>query len=102
MWLWLVQLLGGLLGFLVQWFTKRTIVALGIVAAVVALTVALLIAIKSIVSGISYSLPDGITQACSWVLPSNTYVCLSAVFVSRALKWAWQWQVHFIEMYNKG
>lgn len=99
--LFFVSLFSGFCSWIVQWFTKRTAISLGLIAAIVTLTVAIFAAINVIIDAIVVTAPDGLTQACSWVLPSNTFICVSAIMSSRILKWVWQWQVHFIEMYNR-
>ena len=88
-----------LVSFLAQWFTLKTAMQLGIVAAVVSLTVGVFLAIKSLLLGIAIVAPPEFGHAMSLIMPSNLPLCVSAIVSAHVVRWVWIWQVHFIEMY---
>lgn len=88
-----------IVAFLAQWFTVKTAMQLGIVAAVVSLTVGLFITVKTLITGIAVVAPPQFTQAMSLIIPDNLPLCISAIVSANIVRWVWIWQVHFIEMY---
>lgn len=88
-----------MVAFFAQWFTVKTAMQLGIIAAVVTLTVGLFAFIKSLMFGIAVVAPPQFAQAMSMIIPNNLPLCFSAIVSAHVVRWVWIWQVHFIEMY---
>lgn len=82
-----------------KWFTVKTAMQLGIVAAVISLTVGLFGVIKYLILGIAVIAPPYFTLAMALIIPNNLPLCMAAIVSANVVRWVWIWQVHFIEMY---
>jgi hypothetical protein len=93
---------GGLVGFFVQWFTKKTALALSAIAAMVSITVVLYLSLKLLVIGIAASISN------KWVLmgmtilwPSNADLCISVWFTAEIAIYLYYSQVRNIMFFFK-
>lgn len=88
-----------LVSFFAQWFTVKTAMQLGIIAAVVSLTLGLFLTVKALILGIAVIAPPQFTLAMALIMPNNLPLCMSAIVSANVVRWVWIWQVHWIEMY---
>jgi hypothetical protein len=99
MYIFLGNLFGWLFTFFAQWFTKRTAIQLGVVSGIVVLSTAVFASITALIASVSVVTPDFVQDGMNMCIPSNFSFCVSVLISAKLLRWAWQWKVHFIEMY---
>jgi hypothetical protein len=91
-----VALFGALFSWFLKWFSHKMAYQMVVITSVVGLTMTLIVAIKALLFGILLVAPDNFVQACSWFVPDNSVLCLSAIVSAKAIRWVWVWQIHFI------
>lgn len=75
--------------FFLQFMTRKFAAIAAAIAVFVSLTAALVVTLNIIIIGISYAMPDEITRAISWFMPSNTMTCISAYYSAVAVKFVY-------------
>ena len=95
-------LFASVVGFLATWLTKRIAVTLVVVTLVASLTGVIFVSIKALISGIAVVVPPDVQTAFNMITPDNFWVCFSALFSAKLIRWVWAWKVHFVEMYANG
>ncbi len=98
----LAGLAGEIVRLFARWFTRRTAIQLGIVAAVVSLAAAVFVTIKLSIAAVSLVVPSYVRQGLDMCIPANFSYCFSLVAGAKIVRWVWIWKVHFIEMYAGG
>ena len=95
-------LFASVVGFLATWLTKRIAITLVVVSLVAGLTGVMFISIKAIISSIVVVVSPDVQTALNMITPDNFWVCFSALFSAKLIRWVWAWKVHFVEMYANG
>lgn len=91
-------IMGNLISWFAKFFTKKVAMQLTIITAIVAATTVFFTAIKGAVGLIAIYTPPEVDQAVSMFIPDNASVCVSVYISCRLIRWAYTWQVRFIEM----
>lgn len=99
---WLANLLGTifsvLIGFFLQIFTKRLALVAIVIAGIASLVVVFFAAILGLVNVLSPSMPAFVIQGASLFIPDNATLILSTVMTARVLRFAYEWNVKFLQM----
>lgn len=82
-----VSAIGGLIKFLLRFFTKRIAIGLAVVAAVVGLFAAFYATVNGAASTIQAIAPPYVTIGASWVVPTNADECLTACVSGLIARW---------------
>ncbi|MGR8934846.1 MAG: DUF5455 family protein [Gammaproteobacteria bacterium] len=96
----LYSLISGLLGGLFTWISRNFLefiakrgikiaVLIAFAALFLASTVAYVASMRAIASGISQTVPSEVLNVWGWVMPDNTFACISAIFLARLTRWAY-------------
>lgn len=98
---WLAGILGslftGIVGFFVQFFTKRLAIVVAGVAIIVTLTAGLFTALEGLLSGLTYIVPTEISAGAALVTPSNLTACISIIISAKMLRYAYDWNVKVLQ-----
>lgn len=98
----LLTLLGGLfmsiLTFIGTYLTKRFAVVSLAIGLIITLTSAFFVALSSAAASINFVAPPWYSLAVQLVVPDNATICISAMLSARLLRFAYEWNVKFIEM----
>lgn len=93
--------LGQIAANILAWFatrmTKGLAINLTIITMVVSLAAGVALTVKSLLSGLSYVVPDYISIGLSFFIPDNAVSCLSVIFAARVARWVFHWQWYAIE-----
>lgn len=104
--LWLFRGLVAILPWIVEKLalriTRKIAVAVAVVAAFAALTTAFYAVVYGVVSGLSVITPPGFSSALGLFLPSNAYLCISAVLATYAARWLYDMQLRVLAYTNPG
>lgn len=92
----LAGILGSLAGFFGQWMSKKAALGTAALASMLALTLAFWGAIKAAASAVLVAAPA--LCELSWLLPSNTAACLSAVIGARIVRAVYDWHIENIKV----
>lgn len=86
----------GLLAFFAKFVTKRVAIVGAAIGVILTITATFIAAIEGLLVGIAYAAPDfGVAFA---FFPPNMSACVSAIITAKILKWAYSWNVSFIQM----
>jgi hypothetical protein len=94
--LFLGSIFGYILDFFLKYLTRRLAYAAAIGVAMTALTSALVLAFKGLIATIAIGLPPSVTGLTA-ILPTNLYVCFSALQSARLLRWTFDWNSNFVQ-----
>lgn len=98
---WLAAVLGGLFSGLIVFFAKYLSKRLALTAAFIAASIALFsvffAACFGLLSAISVAAPPEISIAIRFFLPSNTDVCVGAIFAAKTARWVYDWNTRVIQ-----
>lgn len=85
----LIALFQSAITFFLKFMTRKFAAIASATAIFVGLTAALIIALNVIIAGITYTMPNEITMAISWIMPSNTTACVSAYYSAVSVKFVY-------------
>lgn len=78
--------LAGLLDFFVKRFSVKAGIAAAFLVLVLALTAAFIVALNLAISSASHAMPAFLTDGFGLFMPSNTIVCLTAMFSAQVAR----------------
>lgn len=94
----LIGLSTDLVNFFLRFFTKKVALSLVAVSVLAALTASFYAGLEALTSSLTVVTPTAIQIAASWIVPSNTSVCLAAVGAARLARFAYDWQSFIVTM----
>jgi hypothetical protein len=96
--LYLGNLLFSLASLFGVWVSKQVAIRLALITGVGILTAGFIAAINSAKAGLSaYVIPQSVTIAASWLVPSNLNECVGAIFAAYLVRWVYAWNVKFMQ-----
>lgn len=91
----LASFLGSIFSFLFSWFgtflSTRVATYVTFATAIAGAYLVLQAAVDAALSAVSVAMPEAVSIAIGWVMPSNTDACLSAVFAVEAAVAGYRW-----------
>lgn len=103
---WLVALIGSIvfeiIKQLAKYFTKKVAIGLGFTAAFLGFFAMFVLFLESLFAGLTYVTPVGFSTACSWFIPSNFTMCLSAIVSAKIARFVWELTMHKMDLFFLG
>tara|TARA_B110000977_G_scaffold172358_1_gene224693 strand:+ start:126 stop:464 length:339 start_codon:yes stop_codon:yes gene_type:complete len=88
----------GIFAWFLTFMTKRFAIAAAAITLIVSLTAGLFAAVSGLLAGISLAVPPDMLTMSGILLPNNLEASFSICISTRLLKYAYDWNVKFIEM----
>jgi Family of unknown function (DUF5455) len=78
----------GVIGrFLIGLFAAKVVIKTAAVGVFIGLLYAFIATINGLFQSIQYAMPQAVSMAYGWVMPSNTVACVSAIMAGYTARW---------------
>jgi hypothetical protein len=86
-----------LVNLFLRYFTKRFALGAAALATFLIFLAAFMLALTTIINSLSMAMPNSLTLAMSWFIPSNATACLSAYFAALTAKFVYEMKTRVIQ-----
>lgn len=94
----LIQIFGGVLGFLASYFTKKVAIGVSVAAVLLTVTTAFYLALKALIAGVMLGVSNPwFLMAFYAIWPSNAETCITAIFSAEILSFLYRHQLMTIK-----
>lgn len=90
------QIASNILGWFAVRMTRSLAINLTVITLIIGIAAGIALSIYTIAGGLSYIVPDSLSQGFSYFVPSNAIPCISAILSARLIRWLWAWQFYAI------